>query len=145
LTEEGWRTIASLFVAAGKRPDYRSPSSSATAIVSTQRSIEDVRLSDDGLAATVSTMDSMFGVLDLRIARYTPTDRGGVGGLGIFRLAKTPTRGWQIDGSVLDGSISVETAIRELETLRSRTADAEVKRNATQSLKVLRTLPREKR
>lgn len=113
-------------------------------IVSTQRSIEDVRLSDDGLAATVSTMDSMFGVLDLGLARYTPTDRGGVGGLGIYRLTKTPTRGWRIDGPVPKTSLTVETAIRELEALRTGTADAEVNRNATQSLKLLRMLPREK-
>jgi hypothetical protein len=144
LTEEGWRRIASLFVTPGSRPDLRSPSSSTVA-VATRCVVDDVTVSNDGGTATVSVSNRGFGGLDLAAGRFTPVPgRIGVEGRGVFRLTKT-TASWQIESPVPGPTLSVETAIRELEALRSRTADAEVKRNATQSLKVLRTLPREKR
>ncbi len=57
---------------------------------------------------------------------------------------KTTESGWKIDGRVPGPTLSVKTAIRELEVLRKGTADPEVKGDATQSLKLLRMLTREK-
>jgi len=146
LTEEGWRPIAPRFVTAGTRPDCRSPSSpQSTVIVGTPCAASRVTLSEDGRAATADIFSRALGALDLTLGRYKPVPgRMGVEGRGVLRLTNTLESGWRIDGPVLPPLLTVQTAIRELEALRTRTVDAEAKRNATQSLNVLRTLLRQK-
>jgi hypothetical protein len=143
LTEEGWRQIASFFITPGIRGDFTSPSSSTVAVTA-GCVIEYAKVAADGQTATVVVSSRAFGGLDLVLGRYAPMPTFIVG-RDVLRLVKTPGANWKIDGRMLGPTLSVQTAIRELENLRSRTADADVKRNATQGLKVLRTLPREKR
>jgi hypothetical protein len=142
LTEEGWHQIASYFVTPGTRPDFHSLSSSTVAVTA-PCVVDYVKVSDDGRTATVSISSRAFGVLDLALGRYTPVPVA-IEGRDVFRLTKTAESNWKIDSRVPGPTLSVKTAIRELEALRSRTFDREVKRNATQGLKVLRTLRPEK-
>jgi hypothetical protein len=114
-------------------------------IVGTPCAVSRVTLSDDGRTAAADIFSRALGALDLTLGRYKPVPgRMGVEGRGVLRLTNTLESGWRIDGPVLPPLLTVQTAIRELEALRRRTVDAEVKRNATQSLGLLRTLLRQK-